>query len=79
MHEYLFDVKLFAAVRVTAPDLQAARKAMLRSIDCLDLSEVAIDGINSTLGQSVRITEASISQDGEDENMMPAEIDGDCQ
>lgn len=75
MHEYAFDVKLFAVVRVVAKDVKAAREAMGTVIDAMEPSEHWVGGFNS-VAQSLRITEVSLSEDGEDENRVPFEIDG---
>jgi len=61
-HEYAFDVKLFAVVRVEAANEAAARKALTKVLDCMDLSDATIDGMNSVLGD-VKITEASLDSD----------------
>lgn len=34
MHEYLFDVKLFAAIRVKADTEEQAREMLIQHIDC---------------------------------------------
>ena len=78
MHEYGFDVKLFAAVRVVAADEKAAIEAMEKVIDSMEPGEHWIGGFNDT-AQSVRITEVTLSQDGEYENCTPFEIDGEPQ
>ena len=78
MPEYLFDVKLFAAIRVVADDVQLAREAIGAVVDAMDLSEHWIGGYNDK-AKSLRITEVSLSEDGDDENRMPAEIDGEPQ
>lgn len=76
MHEYAFDVKLFAVVRVVAANKRDAIKAMEQTIDALDLSDAEISGLNSILVQGLRITEVSLAEDGEDDNRTPFEIDG---
>lgn len=75
-HEYAFDAKLFAVIRVRAPNQAAAIAAIEQVIECLDLSEATLDGVNSTLASDVRITEVSLAEDGEGENRTPFEIDG---
>lgn len=45
MPEYAFDVKLLAAVRVTADDEATARKQLAEVLDCADLS-VCHGGVN---------------------------------
>lgn len=66
-HEYAFDVKLYAVVRVNAPDEDTAREALDKALACMNLSEHTVDGMNDVLGErSVRITEASLTtEDGE--------------
>jgi hypothetical protein len=78
MHEYLFDVKLFAAIRVTAVDVQSAREAIGAVVDAMDPSQEWVDGYNSR-AQKLRITEVSVAEDGDDENRIPVEIDGEFQ
>ena len=78
MPEYLFDVKLFAAIRVVADDVQLAREAIGAVVDAMGPSEHWIGGYNDK-AKSLRITEVSLSEDGDDENRMPAEIDGEPQ
>jgi hypothetical protein len=78
LHEYLFDVKLFAAVRVTAPTVEAAREAMRKVIDGMDPDEHWLGGFNDE-AKSVKITEVSLSEDSEAENAAPVEIDGEYQ
>lgn len=75
MHEYAFDVKLFAVVRVVARTKTDGIEAMKTIVESLDLSEHWIAGFNSK-ATGLRITEVSLSQDGEDENETPFEIDG---
>lgn len=69
MHEYAFDVKLFAAVRVIAPDADAAMRTVREVID-------AVSPADTDLGDGVHLTEFSLSEDGEGENEQPYEIDG---
>lgn len=76
--EYAFDVKLFACVRVRATSVAEAREAMHKVISCIDPSKEAIDDLNALSGMDtgVKITEVSISEDGESENELPFEING---
>lgn len=74
-HEYAFDVKLFAVVRVKAPDLATAIAVMESTIDAMQPTDHWVEGYNSTATQ-VKITEVSLGEDGEDENRTPFEIDG---
>lgn len=68
MHEYLFDVKLFAAIRVTAASMAEAR-ATLR--DCIECAE----GRFGELPDGTPIVgEVSI----DDEEMPCIEIDGEA-
>lgn len=66
-HEYAFDVKLFAVVRVRAKDEQTARDLIQNNVDGMDLSAGNIYGD----GWSLTLTEASA--DGEPDLF---EIDG---
>lgn len=67
IHEYAFDVTLFAVIRVKATTEANAREAMDRVLSCMDLSEFTIDGMNDEMAaESLQITEASLSTaDGE--------------
>lgn len=67
LHEYAFDVKLFAVVRVKAANQQEAVTRMRKVIDAADVS---------SLPKDVGLTEFSLEEDGEDENEEPFEIDG---
>lgn len=62
LHEYAFDVKLFAVVRCKAKDVETARKGLDAVLDCMDLSQSTIDGINDVI-EDVKITEASLAAD----------------
>lgn len=80
MHEYAFDVKLFAVVRVVATDKKSAIKAMEQVIDGMSHDEHWVNGFNAKAAfnaQSLRITEVSLDEDGEDDNRVPFEVDGD--
>lgn len=67
MHEYAFDVKLFAVIRVKATSEANAREAMDVVLSCMELSQFTIDGMNDVLKvESMQITEASLTtEDGE--------------
>lgn len=67
IHEYAFDVKLFAVIRVKAESLEQARVLMRKVVDATAPTE---------LPSTVELTEFSLSEDGEDENEEPFEIDG---
>lgn len=67
MHEYLFDVKLFASVRVTAENENEARKKLERLLTTADVAVTDPDDG----GDNVHYFEASV--DGEADLM---EIDG---
>ena len=69
MHEYAFDVKLFAVIRVQATSTEDAKKTAQQAIDCVDLSKCVL---NNT---ATKITEATLSTDDE-ERFDPFEIDG---
>lgn len=73
-HEYAFDVKLFAVVRVVAPDLQSAITTMTAVIDAMEPCSDWIAGFNGN--SACRLTEVSLAEDGEGENRRPFEIDG---
>jgi hypothetical protein len=68
MHEYAFDVKLFAVVRVKAPTKEAAIAALKDVIDCAELPLFAEQ-------HGVVVTEASLSVDTT-EAFEPFEVDG---
>jgi len=75
MHEYAFDVKLFATVRVIAASPAMAAAAMENVVDSMkptgDWSPLYPGGKSKVL-----ITEVSLAEDGENENRVPFEIDG---
>lgn len=73
--EYAFDVKLFAVVRVKARSLAEAIQALDSTVNSMQPSDHWIEGYNS-IGTAVKITEASLSEDGDDDNRQPFEIDG---
>ncbi|NQV85453.1 MAG: hypothetical protein HQ492_00035 [Woeseiaceae bacterium] len=66
-YEIAFDVKLTAVVRVTLgaesqdAAISRARDALESALDCMDLSEHAIGGMNDVF-DDMKITEASLSQ-----------------
>lgn len=68
--EFAFDVKLFAVVRVNALTVEGAREKMRKVIDAVEPRGLPAD---------VRLTEFSLSEDGEEENGQPFEIDGEFQ
>lgn len=74
-HEYAFDVKLFAVVRVKACSLAEAIQALDSTVNAMQPTDHWIEGYNS-VGTAVKITEASLSEDGDDTNRQPFEIDG---
>lgn len=78
MHEYAFDVKLFAAVRVRAKTKKQAIELMEQVVDALEPSEEWTARFNEQL-DDVCVTEISLDEDGEDENREPFEIDGEPQ
>lgn len=77
MHEYAFDTKLVAVVRVLAHSKADAIEVMRQVIDGMDISEHWVAGFNSAAG-SVKITEVTLSEDDGSEHE-PFEIDGEGQ
>jgi len=69
-HEYAFDVKLFAVVRVKAPSEANARNLLTTFLDAATIDEEV--GVWGDSG--VTITEASLSTD--DDEPLLFEIDG---
>lgn len=67
--EFAFDVKLFAVVRVIAPDEATARKALNEEMQCVDIGTEFSGGP----GVTIKLTEASC--DGEHDLI---EIDGEA-
>jgi hypothetical protein len=61
MHEYAFDVKLAAVVRVSAKDRDTAEAVLSDCLDCADLN-VSIVGRHG----NAKVTEASIEADDAD-------------
>lgn len=66
-HEYLFDVKLFTAIRVKAASEEAARKKLNTYFDCADVNFGADEKGNPITG------EASIDGDAD-----LVEVDGEA-
>jgi hypothetical protein len=65
-HEYAFDVKLVAVVRVKAESLETARESLKAVLDCVDMSDAALEGFNNEQGRtgiSAKVTEVSLSVD----------------
>jgi hypothetical protein len=75
INSYAFDVPLRAIVHVTAPTIEDARAAMQQCIDCMDLSTSTVEGVNSTMANSIVVTEASLNIDPT-EDLPPFEING---
>lgn len=67
MHEYLFDVKLFAAVRVTAENEKEARMMLRQAFDCATCNAGAWPNGDPIVFEA--------SQDNPDEDTL-TEIDG---
>ncbi len=57
-HEYAFDVKLFAVVRVEADSLARAKRAIVKALDCASFN-VSFEHAQG----AVRVTEASVDID----------------
>jgi hypothetical protein len=70
LHEYAYDLKLWAVVRVKAQTEKAAREAIIATLDCADLSKLRLTD------PAVTITEASTIAPEEGEEYKPFEIDG---
>ena len=68
MPNYLFDVKIFAAVRLSAPTDKEARAKLATLFDCAAVNAGELDGEPVTF-------EASLD-DNEEENAELVEIDG---
>lgn len=69
MHAYLFDVKIFASIRVTAPDEDKAR-ALIEAID----ADTAILG--SWPNGNPIVCEISVFENAAGGSLRPVEIDG---
>jgi hypothetical protein len=61
MHEYAFDVKLVAVVRVSAVDRETAEAVLSNCLDCVDLNFTISDKHGNA-----KVTEASIEADDAD-------------
>jgi hypothetical protein len=59
-HEYAFDIKMFAVVRVQADNEEKARSALERALDCADLM-VRLSDVDGDM----LLTEASMHLDDE--------------
>ena len=68
MHEYLFDVKMFAAIRVKAGNEKEARELVRECLECADANFGAWPNGDPILG------EASV----DDDEMPLIEIDGEA-
>jgi hypothetical protein len=73
-HEYAFDVKLFAVVRVKASSEREARAAYKEAIDCVNADDFRWGTIKTSSGAEVRVTEMSLDEPTNDELF---EVDGD--
>lgn len=60
-HEYAFDVKLVAVIRVRSPSKALAIAALTRHVSCIDLSFSLAEA-----DSAIQITEASLSLDDAD-------------
>ncbi len=60
-HEYAFDVKLVAVIRIQSPSKALAIAELTRHVDCLDLCFTLTDA-----DSRIEITEASLSLDDAD-------------
>ena len=66
-NEYLFDVKLFASVRVKAEDENAARKMLNDVFDCADINAGAWPNGDPVTGEASQDGEADLIEvNGED-------------
>ena len=70
MHEYAFDVKMSALVRIKANDQEQAERALTRALDCASLKLPGQDAAGEAI-----ITECSIDVDDADYPFL-FEIDG---
>ncbi len=77
MHEYAFDIKMFAVVKIKAANQKQAEVALKRALDCASLQTPIPDPAETEL-----VTEASIYLDDEEFPYL-FEVDGedveDCQ
>lgn len=80
LHEYAFDVKLFAVIRVKAASVAEARQVAEELCDAMSPTEPFTAGYNEECGRqgrSVEVTEVSLSGFGDEEgNVDPFEVDG---
>lgn len=77
-HEYAFDCKLWAVVRVKATSEKKAREAAMQVIDAVDVTPAFIGGFNEEAQQrGVRLTEVSIAEENEG-GLDLIEIDGEA-
>jgi len=51
-HEYLFDVKLFAALRITASNEQDARRILVSVLDCATINCGALPDGSPLVGEA---------------------------
>lgn len=65
-HEYMFDVRLFAAIRVMAPSVKEARRILREKLECADCNGGAWDDGSPIL------FEASV----DDDELPLIEVDG---
>jgi len=76
MPNYLFDVKLFASLRLNAPDEDTARRLLAEALDA-----ASINAGETRDGQTI-VGEATVDADGGTEGRMEAldliEIDGEA-
>jgi hypothetical protein len=77
VREYAFDVMLLAVARVKAPDLEAARDALVNICE-VDLTgvDVSPNRPNPTRAIEIRLTEASIDTLAELDEIKPFQVDG---
>lgn len=73
-HEFAFDVKLWAAVRINAPSLDAARRGLAAILDAAEPTNGWVEGYNGNR-EGCTITEVSV-QPETTSDMTPYEVDG---
>jgi hypothetical protein len=67
MHEYLFDVKLFAAIRIKAETEADARAKLNKIFDCADANFDSDENGGSVTGEASQDGDADLVEiDGED-------------
>jgi hypothetical protein len=76
--EYLFDVKLFAGIRVDADNLKNAQDAVRKVVDGMEPDFNWIRGFNM-VSKTAQLVDVTLSEDGEEDNKSPVEIDGEFQ